>query len=743
MRAQYDRDRLGYLYAHFKSYELFPDTAAAEKNKSRDDQIEVYAAALQDHISDPIEDKKIKIHARLLQIRTELEEYKEKSKNVQEEWAISPNQILRMGANALREVEICGRADIEMLENELGDLRGELPPKNIDGSPGRIASGQYGSEMGAQSKSKFPLAVNQRAPSIPRSPTVPVHSRSASKLGVRIGKSSTGDESSSTARSDSTMAVDDRVQRYLMGSVHSPTFYVPSTYLDATNKQHDMDGIVARAKRQSLNPETLSDLSMVKSDKLPKPAERTGFAGLDPATLCEYDPATKLNKLPSKKYGDFLNGKEGVKRLDNIGETPELSETQCDYEAPTTMAAVQMNVSPESSSSNIFPGQSPPGLGLVEYQERFGCHVITEDVKEKMKKETAGKIGIKSGTTRKRLPKPWVSINDSVKMPAHLSSIRTTPHVDAGSVSMSLDDMDLPIDRPNRPFQRTSRGASSVQQSPIHNGRVKKALSSVGDELMEQTKHVAQPDSRKTTQRTAMVGSVQAAVWEQGQMAKAARGAEELKGSVRKESDVGNESKVIQEAMEAETMTNGASIHASLERPVSRMNKEEAARTLIQLSRGASQASEHRDTGEQKTGGDILAENPLPHVLPQTSVQTGRTQQSFIPFNWAYDLYDQTQKYSLAQQLASIFPSYPDRDSLIPPIYQRDSQPSYQARGYIHKSFNERSSPYGALGGEIRGVKDRKAQKERQAAIEKAIEAGRFDRNLIVSLQNTEDPFVD
>lgn len=768
-RAQYDRDRLGYLYAQFKSYELFPANAAVDENNSREDQIETYATVLKDHISDPVEDKKVKIHARLFHIRNELDEYKEKSKNVQEEWATSSNQILRMSANALREVEICARADIEMLENELGDLRGQLPPKNIDGPPGRIASGQYGSEMGVQSKTKSMLAMNQRVPSIPRSPTVPVRLRSASKFGVRMGNSSTGDSSSSTSRSDSTMAIYDRIQNYLVGSVYSPTFYAPATFLDAGKRQHGVERIIARAKRQSLDPETLSDLAMVKSEKLPKQGEKAVSAGFDPVAFLEYDPYIKQKKTSHKQYDDILKKDEKNQRLANIGEMSEHQEAEreCESEVFNTKdGTAQLNMTSEGGSSTSFPDQSPPGLGLVEYQQRFGCHVITEDMQAtKLKKEEVATRSKKSVSAKKKFQKPWVCINDSVSMPAHLSSTRADPHVVVNPMNM-----ESPIERPDHPFQRTIRGAASTEFTPMGKLRTKPALGSISNEIMQRELKVAQPVSRKPSQirdHTAIIQSVREAVWEKAQVAKTAMNSQKSSEMGCSETQVGDKDTAVQKAPFDDFKGPDMAVQEVLERSISRMKKEEAARTLVELSRQGDEVCEAQQQAAQNASNEILDESDQPTILghidgQQVCVQQGGgpydgpeygvpkhgggSQQSSIPYH---------SMYKHAQQSGSVYSMGPHIAPMIPTFHHRSFQEGKQPVGTLHQPHIKHASPYGAIGSEMKAMKHKKAQEEKaatmdekpcdeeKATMEKTLQASKLDGNTSVARKGNDDPFVD
>lgn len=612
-RAQYDRDRLEYLYAHFRTSDLFPPTATVEEHKSQEDQIETYAAGLHAHISDPKQEKIVRILVRLSQTRGDLDEYKEVSKDVQELWAIFPNQIVRMGANALREVEICARADIEMLENDLGRLRGQLPPRNIDGPPGRIASGQYGSETGAQSKTNDPQAVNQRALSAPRSPTtcVPMPLRSASRLGFQLEHYSAVGDASMTVRSRSTTTVGSRVQNSWMDDEPGSNFYTSATSPDASKRQHDIERIIARAKRQSLDPEMLSALAIMKSDKLPNSIGKLAITALDPAAFPGYDPSIKQKKTTPKQYGDTLKKDGNSKHLANICETPELPKTLSEYQASTTVSASQSASRSEAGSSTIVSVHRPAGLGLVEYQERFGCRVIPEDVKEKIKEPVGGSK--KTGPARQKFRRPWVIINDSVSMPAHLSSVRANPPL--SNQPMNMIDIESPIDRPNRPFQRTSRGLLPAEFVSISMGTVKPAMSTASSGPVEQKGGdgflIAHPTPRAPSQardRDAIIQGIRAAVWEKAQMAKAAEEAEKDEGTALEQPKMGSEIKATEEAQKAKEVKEDenkkcdVAIPQPLDRSVSRSRIQDVAQTLMHMSRGDGETSDPQQPGPQNIG---------------------------------------------------------------------------------------------------------------------------------------------
>lgn len=259
-RAQYDRDRLEYLYEHFASHDSFPPTTTSTSPTDpntgpgtlpsssstpnvittntalRDEQIQVYATTLTTRVRDPLEDKKTAIAARLARTRDELDDFNERSARHRQDWATSANRILRMAGNALREIVVCAEEDLCMLEDELGRLDGVLAPRDTDGPAGRVTSGQYGgSELGVggvevrgkAERSRYGVlaAANHRPPSVPRSPTVPVKPLSASRLGVQAESSSGkgGDSSGSEGAGEALAEImaDDRVHKFLLGPAHA------------------------------------------------------------------------------------------------------------------------------------------------------------------------------------------------------------------------------------------------------------------------------------------------------------------------------------------------------------------------------------------------------------------------------------------------------------------------------------------------------------------------------------------
>ncbi|KAG8163956.1 hypothetical protein KVR01_005874 [Diaporthe batatas] len=200
-RAQYDRDRLEYLYKQFSSHEAFPPTTSVPTAniKGRDDQIQVYASTLAERVRDPAEDKRRAISRRIEAVRAELDEFNERSGRQRQDWATSANRVLRMAGNALCEVVVCAEEDLRMLEDELGRADGRLPPRDgPDGPSGRVTSaGCYGSDIMAMPTGTMAAAAphpqprvlagqDHEATRIPRSPTVRFLPRSASKLGIGV-----------------------------------------------------------------------------------------------------------------------------------------------------------------------------------------------------------------------------------------------------------------------------------------------------------------------------------------------------------------------------------------------------------------------------------------------------------------------------------------------------------------------------------------------------------------------------
>ncbi|KAJ0124260.1 hypothetical protein J7T55_005598 [Diaporthe amygdali] len=227
-RAQYDRDRLEYLYRHFSTHDAFPPTASIPSSgiKSRDDQIQVYASTLVDRVKDPIEDKKKAVNRRLETIRNELDEFNEISGKQRQDWATSNNRVLRMAGNALCEVVVCAEEDLRMLEDELGRIDGTLAPKDLDGPAGRVTSvGYYGSEIMAMPTGTTStiapemqprVLMGKHVPSLPHSPTVRFLPQSASKLGI-------DGPTKDTPSSDGSQDADGkhRVNDFLLGPAHA------------------------------------------------------------------------------------------------------------------------------------------------------------------------------------------------------------------------------------------------------------------------------------------------------------------------------------------------------------------------------------------------------------------------------------------------------------------------------------------------------------------------------------------
>ncbi|KAL1855896.1 heat shock protein binding [Diaporthe australafricana] len=274
-RAQYDRDRLEYLYRHFSDHASFPPTASIPTPhiKTRDDQIQVYATTLVDRVKDPTEDKKKALNRRLETTRNELDEFNELSGRQRQDWATSGNRVLRMAGNALCEVVVCAEEDLRMLEDELGRIDGTLPAAptgdGLDGPAGRVTStGYYGSEIMAMPTgtannntaimpaeggggTRPRVLMGKSVPSLPRSPTVRFLPQSASKLGIDgVNKDTPSSEGSQNADGK------DRVNDFLLGAARGciPPSHGPRANNNAAIKKvhHAQPRLITQSSPSSL-----------------------------------------------------------------------------------------------------------------------------------------------------------------------------------------------------------------------------------------------------------------------------------------------------------------------------------------------------------------------------------------------------------------------------------------------------------------------------------------------------------
>lgn len=341
-RAQYDRDRLEYLYTHFAAHAEFPAAALARAEETRDEQIQVYAATLDERVRDPIEEKKAAVQARAARTRADLDEYNERSDALRQDWATSPNEVLRMAGNALREIVVCAEEDLLMLEDELGRLEGILAPADRDGPAGRVTSGQYGSDVGGGGggggagvslKGRHTLLASQRVPSVPRSPTVPLEPKSASKLGVQGEDSSARGDSSEEDPSPAvgSLAVGDRIRTFLLG----PTGAMHRQPVDTTTDNTRLATITAidNARR---------NMGMNTRGRF----EQKTFSSLFQA------PPTPIAKLTQQQQQQQKPHDAGDKNKDS---SP----------SPSTFHEVSL------------PPAAGSGMGLVEWQLKNGTHAFS------------------------------------------------------------------------------------------------------------------------------------------------------------------------------------------------------------------------------------------------------------------------------------------------------------------------------------------------------------------------------
>lgn len=350
-RAQYDRDRLDYLYTHCSSHKSFHSPPAPSPQTDtttdtapfllhRDKQIQIYTTALTDRIIDPFTAKKKTISSRLARTRHELDEFNDTSAKHRQDWATSSNRILRMAANALREIVVRVEEDLCMLEDELGRLDGVLaPPQGEDDAwcdlgGGGVAVRQRELEADLARHFDLAAAVASQSPlSLPPSPTVPIQTLSASKSGIQGEDSSNKEEEDSSDREGNravrtvTMA-DDRVHKFLLGPANAPS-------------ASHIQPIVAGGKKA--NTET-AGTSIITRDNKPK------------------QPVVDQHVPPFKVF---------VR----------------DVSLPETLTSTTNKANMSSPSASVLDkafSQRPIGMGLVEWQALHGTLSATPAVRTKM-----------------------------------------------------------------------------------------------------------------------------------------------------------------------------------------------------------------------------------------------------------------------------------------------------------------------------------------------------------------------
>lgn len=415
MRADYDRNRLEYLYSQFKSHEMF-----TLKIKTQD-------AAPQGNTGDSVKEM-AKINVDLCRIRANLDEFQEKSKKVQEEWATSSNGILAMSAKALRKVEIFTRNDIEKLEDKLLQLRGHLPSKDNDEPPSEIESSEDGSDSSETDQDPF---AHERSPHRPRMPTAPAHLGSASKGGKRIDCSSTGDSSSSTFLSES---IDELIRSYSDQSVPSPYFLPATTYRDPGKAQHDVERNEARTKRQSLGPETFSDLVMAKSDKMTENSESSyGCQALDPNTMATELRSTSTLTSSISSANQTPSGVESAKYQESYGSreiTEPAQQVKSEKKFQRSWVKINDSVSMPAQPSSSIRGS--PRVGGQHTNNKFDF-----------------------STPMDRLIRPFQRTKRDVARPesAPAGKLRTKPGISNISRAMKQQDRILGQPVPQEPIQ--------------------------------------------------------------------------------------------------------------------------------------------------------------------------------------------------------------------------------------------------------------------------------------------------
>lgn len=582
MRAQYERDRLGYFYARYKGHELFSIDASIDNFKFLETQLEKYIAIFEDHNRESLEDKKAKILRYLSKFRNDMNEVQNLWNQVREYGLTSSNPLLHMYVNALREVEINTRSAMELLENEYGRLDRQLPPKESDVSPDKVESSQHGSDTRK---------------------TNPSHSRVVAQGGMQAEYSTTSDSYSSTDLSESAMAINDRVKNDVR--CPSPYFLPQTTYRDPGKTKHSVERIGDRSKRQSLAAEaTLGGPSVAKADKRAGQVEQpTTIASMHSDEVPGHDTTTKQAKASREQYKHSLNKDGETKKLVNLDETTEGSESSDGYFIidPTTMATeLRTNSTMSSGISSSSRTQSVSGIGLPKWQDINGWR---ESIKSSQKQQGS----------EKKFKKAWVSsVGDSVSMPSQPSSfIRSGRR--AGDQPSSNKDNNSGISNnsnsntsdfgslfggggPTQPFQRTKRADARPESTPAGKLKTKPGLSDISGAAREQERNtIAQPLSQRPTM------------------------------SVDVKKPVAGSSKAAETAKDEDIKVRMQAAMDDLKRSTMKLKEVDAALALMQMSRMGDNHSNSQQQPQQKQpqGLDPSRTNNVYQQTPQSSAAPG------------------------------------------------------------------------------------------------------------------------
>lgn len=762
MRLQYERDRLGYFHSRYKGHELFSIDASVDDYKFLEYQLALYTAIFKVDNSDSLEEKKTKIQAYLSQFHIDLNEVQDQWNKVKEKWLTSSNHIHHVDPSTLREVEANTRAGIELLENELDRLQGQLPPKESDGTPG---SSQRGSDMG---KTNPQPLVNKPPPTLPTSPTIPVHSRVVPKGGMQVDSSSADDSYSSTDLSESAMAINDRLKHDVRSA--SPFLLPQTTYRDPGKTKHSVERAVDRSTRQSLAPETLSDPSVAKSDKRVEQVQQPTIGGLHPDEFPGYDPTIKQEKASRKRYSHSPKKDADNKKFDNFDETAEDSDSSQGPVIidPTTMAS-ELRTNSTMSSSSSSRAQSVSGIGLPKWQDINGWR---ETIRSSQKQEG----------NEKKFKKSWFNVNDSLSMPAQPSSfIRTDRRAgdqpSSSSNNSITSDFSSLFGAPTQPFQRTKRGVARPESTPVGKLRTKPGLSDISRVAMKQERSIAQPLSQMSsmTHQLPSTGGYlpQGSLSETSQTAPMPIGTKIPLTSSYKESKINT---TIKKAEDEDIKVRTQTVIDDLERSTLRLKELNAAHALIQMSRMGDKDSNLQQQQQQglahsrtddirhKTAQSSEAPGPSGHQDgPQSygglqyggPVHSTTSQYNTMPYgpdsyghqgyHQGYaQRYDPAQQYGYPQQPHPMYAMGPPADQAGLTYYRSSFQRGHQTAGHRQMPHMDQGPQHGAIGSEMQAMEQQQVAQEEQTFVrsQKAREQ-KETTNMDKSTEANNNPFVD
>lgn len=678
MRADYDRNRLEYLYSQFKSHEMFTL------------KIKTHDAAPQGKTGDSVKEMS-KINIDLCRIRANLDEFKEKSKKVQEEWATSSNGILAMSANALRKVEIFTRDDIEKLEDKLLQLQGHLPSKDNDGLSGETSSSEDGSDSSDTDQDPF---AHERSPHRPRKPTAPAHLRSASKGGKRIDYSSTGDSSSSTFLSES---IDELIRSHGDKNVPSPFFLPATTYRDPGKGQHGVERNDALTKRQSLGPEMVSDLSMAKSDKMTENSESSyGCQALDPNTMATELRSTSTLSSSITSSNQTSSGVESAQYQESHGPR-EITESaqQVKSEKKFQRSWVQVNdsVSVPAQPSSSIRGSPSVGSQLINIKFDFS-------------------------TPMDRLILPFERTKRDVAPPesAPAGKLRTKPGI--SNISRAMQQQDHIFGQPE-------------PQEPVQN-----------DEHPSTRGNISQVSLRDMTQmNTSAVGTDETLTGDFSESEiNTTKHTEDEDRKVRT-----NAMRDISEYSEQELEAAQALVDMSR----SGINYSNSQQQGVDHSHTDSCFPNETHPSEMPCpsayqGGDQYGGLQYGGPVYNAAAQYNNT----MPYGYASygqgyaQQYGTAPPYGFSHQPGVMYTMGPHTGPVNPTYYHSSFQQGYQTGGHPHLPQTDQGSLFGAVGSEMHAMNEQSAQEEQKFARNPKAPQQKAGATMDKSMQADNDPFV-